>query len=779
MELLETSAVSFVQKLLHSYLVSRDIPAVLSALDDRITWIGTGKFEICHSIQNARELLFAERDDWGGRFSITRDWYKAVAFDSKIVIVYGEFSAEPDLPNSETSGIDTRFSVVLRVCGDSFRVLHLHHSVPNPEQTAGDYFSRSLAGFNDQDLREKIEEKVGELEQIYAQAHENEARYRLVLEATNDVIFEIDYEKLLIICNDSPLSVEIGLQPVYKITPEDPFPYQACIHPDDRENFYWTLSRQQISQMAAEDKRSLTFECRVLNSHKKYIWISVTIVPIENSRGQIVKLIGKVRDIDEQKKKLLSIEMQSMRDPLTGVYNKACTASLVDEYLAGEGKDLLGALFIIDIDDFKSINDNFGHLLGDAVLSDVAAKTQSLFRSDDIVGRIGGDEFLVFMKGLKDESVIQQKAQALTEIFRRTFTGRQSDYKISGSIGIAISPRDGSSYSMLFENADNALYRAKDGGKNQYALYDSQVDREYVYRERTQLEPPHSGHKLLRENISEYIFHILYEAKDLDSAVNMVLEIIGRYFGVSRVYILENSDDNQRTTNTFEWCNDGISPAMPMLQDIPIAPGYLDYFRPDGVFYCEDITRLSRAVRDVLDPQGIHAMLQCALKDEGAFKGFVGFDECGGQRFWTQEEVDTLAFIAKILSTFLIKLRTQARLRKSFQIAQSILDHLNTLAYVTAPGSYELLFLNRRLLELLPYARVGDLCYKALWNRQTPCEQCPMALMLRDQAGNYTREMYNPYLNKWVNATASHMPWLDGSNVALISCYDITRFRKA
>ena len=54
-----------------------------------------------------------------------------------------------------------------------------------------------------------------------------------------------------------------------------------------------------------------------------------------------------------------------------------------------------------------------------------------------------------------------------------------------------------------------------------------------------------------------------------------------------------------------------------------------------------------------------------------------------------------------------------------------------------------------------------------------------MALMLRDQAGNYTREMYNPYLNKWVNATASHMPWLDGSNVALISCYDITRFRKA
>jgi diguanylate cyclase (GGDEF)-like protein len=127
---------------------------------------------------------------------------------------------------------------------------------------------------------------------------------------------------------------------------------------------------------------------------------------------------------------------------------------------------------IIDIDNFKDVNDSHGHLFGDSVLTEISGKLRDMFRSSDILGRFGGDEFIVFLKNMSDKEMIAEKARMVCDIFRDTYTGKNKDYKISGSVGVSLYPNHGKTFSDLFHKADSALYDAKCRGKDCYVIYD-------------------------------------------------------------------------------------------------------------------------------------------------------------------------------------------------------------------------------------------------------------------------------------------------------------------
>ena len=154
---------------------------------------------------------------------------------------------------------------------------------------------------------------------------------------------------------------------------------------------------------------------------------------------------------------------------------------------------------------------------------------------------------------------------------------------------------------------------------------------------------------------------------DVEHAVQQLLEIVGRAYEVSRVYIFENSEDCAFCSNTFEWCADGVEPEMERLQGLSYKDDlgdYLSNFDENGIFYCRDISQLNQRLYRILAPQGICAILQCAIMDGGVFRGYVGFDECRKSRSWTKEQVASLTLIASVLSTFLMKLRYKQRLER-------------------------------------------------------------------------------------------------------------------
>ena len=129
-------------------------------------------------------------------------------------------------------------------------------------------------------------------------------------------------------------------------------------------------------------------------------------------------------------------------------------------------------MMMVDVDNFKLINDTYGHMLGDAVLQEISAELQHLFRSDDVIARIGGDEFLIFMRDVQSREIVEQRAEKVIDAFRTVLRQNMDDLRPSCSIGIAFCPEDGSSFEKLFRHSDIALYDAKSRGKNCYMIYD-------------------------------------------------------------------------------------------------------------------------------------------------------------------------------------------------------------------------------------------------------------------------------------------------------------------
>lgn len=440
-------------------------------------------------------------------------------------------------------------------------------------------------------------------------------------------------------------------------------PCSDNIHKDDMAVF-----RKLMRDTAAGVPYSEA-EFRIRDMEGQFYWCRIRATVQYDGDKCPVKAVGVIVDIDEEKKQKQVLMRQARFDALTGIYNKATISTMVENVLRERERQPAGyeALLIIDVDHFKAVNDNYGHLCGDSVLSDVAAAIKGTSGPGALVGRIGGDEFLVYLPDAGDEKQILHK----TEQILAAVNCIRPDYgtpPISCSMGAAFKLRDGMDFHTFYEYADRALYQQKNCGRGWVTLLDADA-----CEAEPEKEPVTSavGNIIVSDEVNvadewlaQYAFRMLYEARDIEEAIDRLLEITGRSFDVSRVYIFENSVDGTCCSNTFEWCNEGAAPQKELLQNISYErdlDGYLKYFNDQGIFYCHDIQCLSTKVYEILKPQEIRSMLQCAMLDEGEFVGYVGFDECRVNREWSQRQMASFKLVADVLSTFLLKLRQKQK----------------------------------------------------------------------------------------------------------------------
>lgn len=162
---------------------------------------------------------------------------------------------------------------------------------------------------------------------------------------------------------------------------------------------------------------------------------------------------------------------RSERDALTGFYNKQATQKYVEKFLNSE-EALSGvqALLLYDLDYFKNINDKFGHLFGDKVLVEIADIVRNIMDARSIIGRVGGDEFLVFLPAASSQQKVLEIAELIVKAINRQYSKAGKFQEISASVGVAFYPEHGKNYKQLYVNADKALYLAKDRGKSQVVI---------------------------------------------------------------------------------------------------------------------------------------------------------------------------------------------------------------------------------------------------------------------------------------------------------------------
>lgn len=224
---------------------------------------------------------------------------------------------------------------------------------------------------------------------------------------------------------------------------------------------------------------------------------------------------GTAADITEETRAQAHIHYLSQHDPLTGLPNR----SRLQEHLTAKLHALNGAnakltLLYIDLDRFKPVNDTMGHAAGDEVLVRVAERLRQCIRADDLVARIGGDEFVMVISRLRDQDDIRQLCTRLLESLAKPFGYGQQQVFIGASIGVAIAPQDSSQASELLRCADVALYQAKNSGRGNWCLYDREMGEHLHQRSSPEAEPQDAN------ETGQFVLHYQPRQRNGDSPVS-------------------------------------------------------------------------------------------------------------------------------------------------------------------------------------------------------------------------------------------------------------------
>lgn len=236
-----------------------------------------------------------------------------------------------------------------------------------------------------------------------------------------------------------------------------------------RAGYIQTFCTAHVLRAFAEGTDSLQYEFMLSNDGAQYYWMRITARIFAWKEDDSVRMLTYRENIDAEKRRERAMLDQMERDSLTGLFNKAATQEYISRHLT-ERPGQAAAFFIFDIDDFKQVNDQLGHAAGDTVLAAFAQAARAQFLPEDIVGRIGGDEFAAFLPGA-DHIDAAHKAAALLAALRREITVDAGSCRITASIGVAVCPEAGADFETLYRNADFALYQTKKHGKDGFTVF--------------------------------------------------------------------------------------------------------------------------------------------------------------------------------------------------------------------------------------------------------------------------------------------------------------------
>ena len=167
----------------------------------------------------------------------------------------------------------------------------------------------------------------------------------------------------------------------------------------------------------------------------------------------------------------MELVKSAQKDALTGLYNKKYTQSLIDEMVQDCGKGQIHGFLILDMDHFKEVNDVYGHVMGDNVLKMRGGFLKEQFREQDVIGRIGGDEFVILLCNIGSRENMESRIKKLHEKLREIRMEGMGEHTFTFSAGIAFAPQDGDTFMELYQKADFALYQVKRSGRDGYRIY--------------------------------------------------------------------------------------------------------------------------------------------------------------------------------------------------------------------------------------------------------------------------------------------------------------------
>lgn len=283
---------------------------------------------------------------------------------------------------------------------------------------------------------------------------------------SNDILFHIDIKTTTFKHNDQN-AISFGV-PAEIPNYVDFFIENKLIKPECADDFR-VYTQQLFHGEEVEYKIQSAVDVGV------YHWFHIKSTFIYDENGKPTEIFGTMKNIQEQ----VDLEQKAHFDALTRVLNRQAFESKVKQDLDTMNygnTDSFNALIFIDVDNFKFINDNYGHQFGDFILEQFANRMNNCIKETDLIGRIGGDEFVIYLKNLTSSELTLTRANKMLEQMKNNISNGEISHKLGMSLGIAIAPTDGTTFEQLYENADKAVYVSKKRGKNVATLF-SDMDK--------------------------------------------------------------------------------------------------------------------------------------------------------------------------------------------------------------------------------------------------------------------------------------------------------------
>ncbi len=238
------------------------------------------------------------------------------------------------------------------------------------------------------------------------------------------------------------------------------------VHPEDRKHYLEIMQRANFIESLEDGIDKLGCEFRRIVDQNKMMWMQLSIHLFQDPMSGHVLALLSIKNIDAKKKQELILLNDSRRDQLTNMYNRKMAEETIRERLLNASENELSAFMILDLDNFKQINDSFGHQAGDDVLVGLANILSSAFRKSDVIGRFGGDEFIIFLDNIGSEEKAVERLNNLYDLLEK----EEQTGMPTCSIGISML-RGAAEYEHMFRQADVALYQAKTEGKCRFVFF--------------------------------------------------------------------------------------------------------------------------------------------------------------------------------------------------------------------------------------------------------------------------------------------------------------------
>lgn len=370
--------------------------------------------------------------------------------------------------------------------------------------------------------------------------------------------------------------------------------------------------------------------------------------------------VGSSRDITKEKWQAEFWEEHARRDSLTGLYDRFFGKELIEEYLLSRSPYAGCGMMVLDVDYFKNVNDMYGHMFGDEVLKRFAELFVALFDINDVIMRMGGDEFVIFLKDIGHAAIMKKAGKLVREVQKLKFPG--TAYLATCSVGVCFLPANvsGYTYQQMFENADWALYHAKENGRNRYAFCDNLRHFEDNNGERHEsYEGVEIDARYLHNDVVSSAFEIFEKMNSFQAAIELLMKVIGLKFQLNRITVMRTEVSGQKTNRIFQWVSE--EDYRLLMDEIHFSKkDFITLFRRYDeygtvVLQENDLEEYSEDGRKNVLKGGAKTVVYAAMYCEGRYSGAIAYVTCKEKRFWSREDRKLLGEVTKIISAHYAK----------------------------------------------------------------------------------------------------------------------------